>query len=219
MPPETKLDTAAVFERVFSVYRRQARLLLPLAFAISVVPAVLSFGVGIWAQLAATLILAVWYQGAVVLAVRATDRGDPPLTPRALLRELSPAFAPLLWTGIVVAVGVFVGILFFVIPGLVVLTQWAVAAPVVVLERVGPAQALTRSRELVRGNGWQVFGVIVVTLVIVIVVDLVCGSLGRAISSSDASLALAGLVAGTLTAPLFALVSAVMYLSLRAGRP
>jgi hypothetical protein len=217
MMQDTKLDTAAVFERVFAIYRRQARLLLPLAFAVSVVPVVLLLAVGRWAEFAAAVILAVWYQGAVVLAVRASDAGDARLTPRTLMSALSPAFARLLWTAIMIGAGVFAGFIFFVIPGLVLLTQWAVAAPVVVLERLSPTESLGRSRRLVRGNGWQVFGVIAVTLVIVVVIDIACGSVASAISGGDVSLAVAALVAGTLTAPLFALASAVMYMALRSG--
>ena len=40
----------------------------------------------------------------------------------------------------------------------------------VVLERPPGLRALRRSRELVRGNGWQVFGVILVLVVLVAVV-------------------------------------------------
>ncbi|HVD39366.1 MAG TPA: hypothetical protein VNC15_11090 [Solirubrobacterales bacterium] len=40
------------------------------------------------------------------------------------------------------------------------LTMWAVLLPVVVVERPGVFDAFGRSRQLVRGKGWKVFGII-----------------------------------------------------------
>ena len=57
-------------------------------------------------------------------------------------------------------------------PGLIALTVWSVAAPVVVLERPPGLKAMRRSRELVAGNGWPVFGVIFVLGVAVAIVSV-----------------------------------------------
>ena len=73
--------------------------------------------------------------------------------------------------GIVAGLGILVGLVLIVVPGLILLTLWSVAAPVVVLERPGGLRALGRSRELVRGNGWNVFGVILVTVILVVVLS------------------------------------------------
>lgn len=54
-------------------------------------------------------------------------------------------------------------------------TRLALAAPAVVLERLGVIAALRRSWELTRGAFWRVFGVIVLTNIIVAVVTLVIG--------------------------------------------
>ena len=56
-------------------------------------------------------------------------------------------------------------------PSVFLLTVWSVAAPVVVLERPRGLRALRRSRDLVRGNGWRVFAVIVVFTISVNVVS------------------------------------------------
>ena len=63
-----------------------------------------------------------------------------------------------------------IGFILIIVPGLILITIWSVAAPVVVLENPGVFAALRRSRELVRGNGWQVFGVILVLYIVVGVV-------------------------------------------------
>ena len=55
-----------------------------------------------------------------------------------------------------------------IVPGLFLLTIWAVTAPAIVVERRGAIEAFGRSHELVRGEGWTVFGAIVVAFLILI---------------------------------------------------
>jgi hypothetical protein len=215
---EGRLDTALVFERIFSIYRRQARVLLPAALILYVLPAAIGLVHGVTAQvlaLAATVIAAVYYQGMVVIAVRdITEDGVRDLSIAGLFRSVSPVLAPLLWTAILVGAGVFIGLLLFIVPGLWILTQWAVAAPVVVIEDRSAPEAVSRSRELVLGHGWQVFSVLVVTLLLVVLADATLAALASAISGSTVAFVIANLIASVLTAPIFALASAVLYLEL-----
>jgi hypothetical protein len=216
MQPQ-RLDTARVFERVFAIYRLQASVLLPAAVVVYLIPAALGLSRNLTLQalaLAATVIAAVGYQGLVVQAVRDIQDGKRDLTVAGLYRSVVKVLAPLLWTAIIVGVGVFLGFLAFIIPGVILLTQWAVAAPVVVCEMRTAPQALGRSRELVRGHGWQVFGVLIVTFLLVIVASTALQGLASGVSNSRVAYAIANLIAGTLTAPVFALASAVLYLEL-----
>src|SRR5690606_38451024 len=103
-----------------------------------------------------------------------------------------------------------------IIPGLILITIWAVAAPAVVIERRGVFGALGRSRELVKGNGWQVFGVIVLFFLIFIVIGLVLGIVGAAIG--DGGEVLLGWIGSVVTAPLLALAAAILYFELKAAR-
>lgn len=212
-----RLDTARVFERVFAIYRLQAGVLLPAAVIVYLIPSALGLAKGISGQalaLAAGVIAAVVYQGLVVQAVRDIQDGVRDLSLGGLFRSVSKVLAPLMWTAILVCVGVFLGTLAFIIPGIWLLTQWAVAAPVVVCEVRTAPQAVTRSRELVRGHGWRVFSVLVVTVMIVLIVQLALASVANAISGSDISFAIAQLFAAMLTAPIFVLATAVLYLEL-----
>jgi hypothetical protein len=212
-----RLDTARVFERVFAIYRLQAGVLLPAAVILYVVPAALGLANGLTGQalaLAASVIAAVGYQGLVVQAVRDIQDGVRDLSLGGLFRSVSKVLGPLLWTALLVGIGVFLGFLLFIIPGLVLLTQWAVAAPVVVCEVRTPPQAIGRSRALVRGHGWQVFSVLVVTFLLVLIADVLLANIANAVSDSDVAFAVAQLIAGTITAPVFALASAVLYLEL-----
>lgn len=212
-----RLDTARVFEQVFSIYRRQAGVLLPAAVVLYVIPSALGLAntVGLRTlSFAAAIVAAVAYQGLVVQAVRDIQDGVRDLSIGGLFRSVSRVLAPLLWTAILVGLGVFFGILIFIVPGLILLTQWAVAAPVVVCEVRTAPQAIGRSRQLVHGHGWQVFSVLIVAFLLVIIADTALTALAATISRSDVVLAVANLVAGTLTAPIFSLASAVLYLEL-----
>ena len=74
---------------------------------------------------------------------------------------------------ILAGLGVVIGLVLLIVPGLVLMTWWAVIIPVVVLEKRSAGEAFTRSRELVRGNGWGVFGVIVLMLLLLIGFEIV----------------------------------------------
>jgi hypothetical protein len=216
MQPD-RLDTARVFERVFAIYRLQAAVLLPAAVILYVIPAMLGLASGRTGQalaLAASVIAAVGYQGLVVQAVRDIQDGVRDLSLGGLFRSVSKVLGPLLWTALLVGIGVFLGLILFIIPGLVLITQWAVAAPVVVCEVRTPTQAVGRSRALVRGHGWRVFSVLVVTFVLVVIADALFLSLASAISGARVSVQIGQLIATTITAPVFALASAVLYLEL-----
>ena len=55
------------------------------------------------------------------------------------------------------------------------MTIWAVIIPVIVLEGKSAGESFSRSRELVRGYGWGVLGVIVLTVLLLIGVEIVLG--------------------------------------------
>ncbi len=109
--------------------------------------------------------------------------------------------------------GLMAGVMVFVIPSLFLLTAWSVAAPVVVLERPRRLRALRRSRELVRGNGWQVFAVIAVFTVSLNVasrgIEGVADALGRGPGLA------ASVIVLILVLPIAPLLAAVLYLDLR----
>jgi hypothetical protein len=209
-----KLDTAAVFERIFAIYRAQASVLLPAALIVFLIPAALVVTDSIWLQLAASFIMTVYYQGLVVQAVRDIQDGVRDLALGRLFRSVMPALSQLLWTAILVLLGVAAGTLAFIIPGIVLATMWSVSVPVVVCEVRSAPQALGRSRQLVHGHGWRVFGVLVVTVLIIFIAQSFLGAAANGVSGSDVAFALAVLVSNAITAPFLALASAVLYLEL-----
>ena len=220
---EARLDVGAVIRRVFEIYVEQAAVLMPASAAVFVFTGIVarvliatSPGLGVVA-IAIYLVAVTLFTGMVVSLVADVQDGRRDSSAGQLLRAASPVLGQLILVGVVAAVGIIAGFILLVIPGLILLTLWSVSAPVVVIESPGVFPALRRSRLLVRGNGWQVFAVIMIMVVLV-------GAAGNVIDALAASAGTgAGIVAqvvvGVLSAPLSALAAAVLYFELRDRSP
>src|SRR5207253_1463004 len=67
--------------------------------------------------------------------------------------------------GILAALGIGIGFILFIVPGLFLLTIWSMLVPVIVIEGRAAGESFSRSREIVRGHGWPVFGLILITFI------------------------------------------------------
>jgi hypothetical protein len=155
---------AAVVSRIWEIYRERAAVLVGAAlclFAIQLVVLAALPGASIAAAIL-FWVLDVLYQGVVVKLVQALETGQPPAAVPDLLRGVEPVLLRLLAVSVLSGIGITIGFVLVIVPGLWLMTIWAVVAPVTVLERPGVFAAFGRSRELVRGNGWGVFGVLVI---------------------------------------------------------
>lgn len=221
-----KLDTARVFERIFGIYRDQFTLLIPAALVVFLPVAILSGLLysgtpgpfELLVIIVAGAIAGVWFQGMVVEAARDILDGRRDHTVGSLIRSVTPVIVPLAIAGILAGVATGIAFLFLIVPGLFLLTIWAVIAPVIVIERSSATGAFGRSRELVRGSGWQVFGVIVVVYLLQLITTLVLQALADSVSDSFATFAVAELLVRLLVAPLSALAAAVLFFELKGLR-
>ena len=93
------------------------------------------------------------------------------------------------------------------------LTWWVAISPAIVLEGKGVMESFGRSRELVRGNGWPVFTVVILTLLIGLAISIAVG-IALFWLPEEAGGFLRGLVTGTLTAPFAALAWTLTYFRL-----
>ena len=221
-----KLDTARVFERIFEIYRDQFTLLVPAAFVLFLPVAIVTglFYAGTPGAIEYLLVLivsaiaGVWFQGTVVEAARDILDGRRDHTLSTLLGSVTPVIVPLAVAGILAGIAQGIGIVFFIVPGLFLLTIWAVIAPVIVIERSSAMESFGRSRDLVRGNGWQVFGVVVVIYLVQVIASLVLRAIAHGVANSFATYAVAELLVRLLVAPLTALAAAVLFFELKAIR-
>ena len=147
--------------------------------------------------------------GGMVVPVVANDRSHTAASIRDLPQAIEDVWKELLAVAVIAGVGVFLGFLVAVIPGLVLATVWSMVAPIVVIEHPGRLSALGRSRELVRGRGWKVFGVLLATTFLTSVtasgIVVALGVLGSGVGT------VAKVVLVIVTAPLGAIASAVLY--------
>jgi hypothetical protein len=216
-----RLDVGAVIRRVFDIYVDQYSVLLPASAVVFVITGIVSAllvaaapGLALIALLL-SLIAGTLFTGMVVELVSDIQDGRRDHSAGELLRAATPVLGQLILVGIVAGVGIVIGFVLIIVPGLILITIWSVAAPVVVLERPGVFAALSRSRELVRGNGWQVFGVIFVLFFLVIIVSAAIEV--AADSAGTGAGIVARVIVGILTGPISALAAAVLYFDLRAA--
>jgi len=213
-----------VIDEVFAIYRANAAPLILSAFAVflvfGVLQALIENAGGSVAPILATAVSLVGgalYTGFVVKLVEDIRDGRRDFSIGELFSSAYASVGPLIVNGCLLALGVVIGLFLLIVPGLYLLTMWAVCSPAVVAEGRGPVEALGRSRDLVEGQGWPVFGSLLVAVLIQVVVLVLFLSIGA--GAGDAVLIALQIVAAAFTAPISALVATVMFFDLGGGRP
>jgi len=80
---------------------------------------------------------------------------------------------------IIVSVIVIIGLIILIIPGIIFLVWFCLTPIVIVLEKRGATEAMSKSKELTKGNWFHVFGV----LILIAIILLVASTIGNVISS------------------------------------
>ncbi len=216
--------TQGVLGEAWGLYKTHWRTLLPIAFVVYVALSLVSlllvttltwFGAILSAIV--SLVGVFWVQGALVRAVEDVRDGRADLSLGDTFARVQPQLASIVVGGLLASLGVMLGLILLIVPGLVLLTWWVLIIPVIVLEESRAGEAFTRSRELVRGHGWSVFGVIVLTLLIVIAGGIVLSLLLIPVSAWLRSF-VSNVVSGTLVTPFIALTWTLLYYRLRAAK-
>lgn len=91
-------------------------------------------------------------------------RGQPVHLGEALRKGLA-RFFPILGLAIVSSIGIAIGVLLLVVPGVILAIMWSVALPVCVLEQLGPTSSLGRSSELTKGHRWKILGIVILLVI------------------------------------------------------
>jgi hypothetical protein len=214
-----KVSVGETLRETFAIYRDHAGVLLPIAFWLFLVAGIVEALTNdllalFWIGMIVSLTVGILYQGMVVGLVRDARDGRRDSSIGDLVRSVLPVFWPLLGASLLTALGIGGGLILLVIPGVYLLTVWAVVAPAIVIERRRVTDALGRSRQLVRGNGWPVLGAVAVGSLIALVATLGLSALGTAIVEGEIVDVVFTVLAQTIAAPIAALIASVLYFRL-----
>jgi len=241
---ERSVSIGRVFQRAFSAISLNPAVILGLAFVIGAMPSLvmtyLFFRLGLTS--AATVQSAsisrwgifsgIFFSSILMFAISAIVQGA--LTRATVLanegerasfgESLSAAvrvFLPLIGLSILWALGVGLGFMLLIVPGIILLMMWAVAVPALVVERHGIFAAFSRSAELTKGAKWKIFGLCLVLLVIYWILSLIVGlvGLGTYQPANPAGYTIANLigsmVVGTVFNTLWGTIQPSLYVELR----
>lgn len=111
-------------------------------------------------------------------------------TPGGLWPVVQPVLTTVIWVMLLVTVCILATAI-LIVPPLIIVTLWAVAVPVAVVEKTTVFASLARSRELVRGNGWRVFAFVLLLTLLGVTLILIAGLLALPFGTG-----IVGLIAG-----------------------
>jgi len=199
------------------MYKTFAKHLLAIAFVIylaaaiiTALPALAGGTVGILLGSLVSIVAAFVLQATLVKAVQDVRDGHADLSIGETVREAMPYLAPVAGASILAGIAITIGLLLIIVPGLFLITIWAVIVPVIIIERSGALASFGRSRNLVRGHGWHVFATLVLVYIIMLVVNIVLGVIFSALPHVLGD-GLSSVISGTLISPFLAIVVTLVY--------
>ncbi|MCT2399279.1 hypothetical protein [Novosphingobium mangrovi (ex Huang et al. 2023)] len=136
-----------------------------------------------------------WYWGSIVLSLALgaftftgslhglleSSSGKPTSLADCVSEGLAK-LVPMIGLTLLWYLGVVIGWIALIVPGLILMTMWSVAMPALVGENLGVFASFGRSRELTRGSRMMIFVTLLVVLVVVYVVAF--GVLGAVLGGS-----------------------------------
>ena len=208
---------SGVLGEAWRMYKAHAGHLLAIAFVIYLAAAIIA-GVLSLAGIVITigpgsvvfLIAGLLLQATLVKAVQDVRDGRADLSISETVSAARPSFGAVVGASILAGIAIVIGLILLIVPGLFLITIWAVIVPVIVIERSGALASFGRSRELVRGRGWHVFATLVLVYVILLVVNGVLDVIFRALPHVLGT-GLATVISGTVISPFLALVVTLVY--------
>ncbi len=214
----------AIVREAWELYKGHWRTFVPLALIvylvlglITLVFALLLGWLGAIIGVLASIVGTFWLQGALVEAVQDVRDGKQDLTIGEMFQRVQPRLPALIVAGILAGLGIAVGLILFIVPGLFLLTIWSLIVPTIVLEGKSAGESFGRSRELVKGNGWSVFGVIVMTIGAALVASIIVSILTVWLPD-DVKEFVRNVISNTVVVPFIACAWTLMYFALAQGR-
>ena len=214
---------SGVLGEAWALYRRHASHFILISFAIylvvGVIHALLSWGlgsVGAFIGFIFSVFGMFLLQAALVKAVQDVRDGTVDLDLRATVAAALPFVGSVAVASILASIGIAIGFVLIIVPGLILLTFWSLIVPEIVIGGAGALESFGRSWRTVRGYAWNVFGTFVLVFLILIALQIVLWVILLALPSGWRSF-IADLVSGALVAPFIAAVVTLIYYRLTAA--
>jgi hypothetical protein len=127
-----------------------------------------------WLQIAVSLVLgSVIYSGSIG-GYLALARGKP-FSIRQSFEVGLALLLPMLGLTVLWWLGVFLGLILLIVPGIFLIVFWSVSLPALVDQRLGVFASLERSGALTKGSRWMILVTLIVLLVLIYVPAVVLG--------------------------------------------
>ena len=244
---ERRVSIGRVFQRAFSAISLNPLVIVGLALLVGAVPSIIMtylfvqlgffaaatpgavptgatfnqlMGAGFLVWLL-TLVISALVQGALTRATVSASEGQRVSLGQSLASAIRVVL-PLIGLTLLWAIGLMIGFILLVVPGIILILVWAVAVPSLVIEREGVMAAFRRSAELTKGARWKIFGLFLIIVVAYWLLSAVAGLVGLGTYSATnaaAGLALSniigGVVVGTLVNMLWGTIQPSLYVELR----
>jgi hypothetical protein len=234
---ERRMSVGRVFQRAFATIGRNLVVVLGFALLVGAVPGLLlTYALGQFGVLSPATLASGSFGtffgvilGSVLVGIIISTLVEAALT-RVTVQSsegrtvsfgdaLGTAFSvvlPLIGLAIVAGIGIMLGMILLIVPGVILFLMWSVAAPALVVEREGVFAALTRSAELTKGARWKIFGIFLILIVGNWLISKVVGLVGlAAYSPANASgLSATNMVVSIVLGTLLNAVSGTIYPSI-----
>src|SRR5438105_308068 len=204
---ERRMSVGRVFQRAFGAIGLNPIVILTLALIVGALPGLLmsylfvQLGIGspetlrtgaipfrgyvglMFIVFLINMVISALVQGSLTRATVSANEGIRATFAESLSAGLRVVF-PLIGLSLLWAIGVGIGFILLIVPGIILLMMWSVAVPALVVEREGVFAAFSRSAQLTKGARWKIFGLSLVLLVIYWLLSLIAGLVGLGMYSA-----------------------------------
>ena len=171
---------SGVFGEAWELYKAHWRHFFSIAVVVFLVAAAASIAliallgwVGAILAGLVSLIATFWVQGALIEAVSDVRDGRADLSVSETYSRVRPKLGTIVVTGLLLGLAIGIGLVLFIVPGVILMTIWIAVIPAIVLENRGIGESFGRSWELVKGRFWYVLLTIVLTILLWFGISLV----------------------------------------------
>ena len=155
-------------ESLTSLYK--SKTVLYLAAAAAVVQAVLYLGNANFA-LAIVLGIASFFVMPLIFGSVFAAKINPKLDAKGAFNKIKKNYVNLILTTILGGIIIFLGFVALVIPGIYLAIRLCIGAVIAAIEGLGPVDSLKKSWKITSGKWWPIFGTLLLTGIIVVILD------------------------------------------------